>query len=110
MPKAAPGTVTLTATVTSPTSTQPVTGTVIFFSGGSQVSSPIALVNGSAQMQTVLTYPGATVFTAQYSGDANHEPSTSAMFDQITTGSTTLSVTAQTGINTHQIGVTVTIQ
>jgi hypothetical protein len=97
---------TFTTTVTS--SGNP-TGTVTFFANGGQINGPIALVNGSVQTQ--MSFPvGTTAITAQYSGDANNLPSTSAAFNQVITGSTFFTVNAQTGSNLHQINVTATIQ
>jgi hypothetical protein len=94
----------VTATITPATAT----GTVNFT--GPQSNSPVTVVNGSAQGQLSNLYPGATVVTAQYSGDAKDQPSISAPFTQVTTGSTAFTVSAQTGINVHQINVTATIQ
>lgn len=96
----------VTATVTS---SKTVTGTVTFFANGVGYASA-TLVNGVAQAQIPNFAPGTSAITAQYSGDANNQPSTSAAFNQVITGSTVFTVTAQTGVNVHQIGVTATIQ
>src|SRR5271165_1620023 len=105
--KGPPGTpTTLTATVKS---SNTVTGTVMF-TVGPQTLAPVALVNGSAQMPTTLNNVGATAITAQYSGDSLNQPSTSANFYVVTTGSTSFTVTAQTGVNFHQVNGTVVIQ
>ena len=106
-PKVAQGmSAVVTATVTS--SKNP-TGTVTFFVGGSQYP-PVTLVNGVASGQIPNLFVGTNVITAQYSGDSNNLPSTSAPFNQVITGSTVFTVTAQTGVNFHQIGVTATVQ
>ncbi len=104
-PKIALGnTPTITATVTS---TKPVTGTVTF--SGFFTSAPITLVNGVAQAQANGLPLGTVGISANYSGDSNNLPSTSS-FNQITTGTTQLIVNAQTGVNFHQIPVTLTLQ
>jgi hypothetical protein len=106
-PKVAQGMLAVvTATVTS--SKNP-TGTVTFFVGGSEYP-PVTLVNGTALGQIPNLFVGTNVITAQYSGDANNLPSTSAPFNQVITGSTVFTVNAQTGVNFHQVGVTATVQ
>ena len=70
----APGqSVTLTATITSVSSSVPAGGTVTFFDNGVIVLgvAPVTLVNGLATAvltTTALTTPGAQVLTASYSG------------------------------------------
>jgi hypothetical protein len=97
----------LTATVTSSRSP---TGTITFYASGSPFTFPIPLVGGSAQTQVTWGFPGTTTITAQYSGDGNNLPATSAPFYQVSTGSTSITVSAQTGTNVHQDNVNVTIQ
>jgi hypothetical protein len=76
--------VTLTATITSPTSNSATgtTGTVTFFSGGTQIGSPVAVVpigasstalaGGTAALTTSFTTTGAKTITATYNGDTNY--------------------------------------
>jgi hypothetical protein len=97
---------TVTATVTSSKSPS---GTVTFLAGG-QIFPPVTLVNGTAQAQLGNLFVGTIPITAQYSGDANNLPSESGAFNQVITGSTVFIVTAQTGVNVHQVNVTATIQ
>lgn len=98
---------TLNATVTS---SKPLSGTVTFFAAGQPLSAAIPLVNGSAQTQFNPSFPGTLAITAQYSGDSNNLPSTSAPFNQVTTGTTAIGVNAQTGTFSQTTSVNVTIQ
>ena len=105
---AAQSSVQFTATVTS-TAGAPVTGYVNFYDnlGFGQF---VNLTNGQAQVQTVLSGVGTHRVFAAYSGDTNNQGSTSAAFNQVITGTTTIYVTAQTGTNSHQIPVVITVQ
>lgn len=95
----------MTATVTS---TKPISGSVTF-SGSFFNSGPIPLVNGVAQTQINGLPLGTVEIDANYSGDANNLASM-ASFNQTTTGNTQLFVSAQTGLNFHQITVNATLQ
>jgi Pro-kumamolisin, activation domain/Bacterial Ig-like domain (group 3) len=98
---------TFTATVTS---SNPVTGTVTFFFGNSPFTVPIALINGQAQFSGDTFLPGVYQITAQYSGDASHQPSTSPPLTQVLTGTIFQQLIGQTGGLTHSIPANVTIQ
>ena len=97
----------LTATVTA---SDTVTGALTFATAGFQLSGPYTLVNDSAQTLIPNLSVGTTPVTATYSGDVNNKPSSSAPFNQVVTGSTSFAVSANTGVNNHQIGLTATIQ
>ena len=58
------------------------TGTVTFFDGSSPISADLPLVGGTASITTSALSPGAHSITAQYSGDATFNPSTSPAFLQ----------------------------
>jgi hypothetical protein len=77
--------VTLTAAV-SPAVTGTPTGTVTFFDNNVQVGLPVTVVNGQAQINTLLL-SGPQSITATYSGDTNFLTSSS-----IASASTTVSV------------------
>jgi hypothetical protein len=53
------------------------TGTVTFFDGTTPISSPVPLSNGSASFTTASLSVGSHSISAQYSGDANYNPSSS---------------------------------
>ena len=74
-PAYATQTVILTAHVTGVIGTP--SGTIQFFDGGAPLATT-ALASGSASFSTALLAPGVHAITAQYSGDANNLPSTSA--------------------------------
>lgn len=110
------GTFTLTATVTS---SKPITGTVIF--SGAQLEFPypygVPVVNGVAsytvnagqgELQfSVGTYP----ITAQYSGDANNEPSqTLTGVNEVFTGTTLITFRGQTSTLSQESNLSVTLQ
>jgi hypothetical protein len=118
-------TVTLTANVTAAGTGNAPTGTVIFFSGQTQVGSgivdgpqpaPLGMVVGTATLSTSQLPFGQDSITAQYSGDPNFKGSTSSAISvsvapfaivanpttiSVTSpgqsGSTTLTFTAQSG-------------
>jgi hypothetical protein len=62
--------ITLTATV-APASLGSPTGTVTFYDNGTAISSSIALVQGSAQLQLTSLLSGSHSIAVSYSGDAN---------------------------------------
>jgi subtilisin family serine protease len=83
-------TLTFTANLT-PTSA---TGTVVFFDGSIAISGDVTLVGGSASFTTSSLPFGIHSITAQYSGDANFNASTSAAFSQTVNNPKTNSVTS----------------
>jgi subtilase family serine protease len=110
------GSFTLTATVTS---TNPITGTVMFSGPGIAFPYPqgVPVVNGVASYTIQTPYAAAPYsvgiynFTAQYSGDANNGPSMSATgINEAFTGTTTGTVMGQTSNLTHQATLTITLQ
>jgi hypothetical protein len=58
------------------------TGTVMFFDGATAISSTLALISGTASITIPALGAGTHSITAQYSGDANVNPSTSAAWIQ----------------------------
>ena len=91
--------VNFTATVTSKTAGTP-TGTVTFYNGSSQLLSSPLQSNGTATIISTAFNIGANAITAQYSGDANYAPSTSAVLTQTVTiapTSTTISASPTSG-------------
>jgi CSLREA domain-containing protein len=72
-------TVAVTATIGTPT------GSVQFYADGSALGSPVALSNGQASLSTSALAVGTHPITATYSGDTNHNGSTSNQIDQIVT-------------------------
>ncbi len=106
-PKAPSGSpVNFTATVTS---TNTITGTVTFSDSGFNFAV-VPVVDGTAQAQLTDLLPGTTAIQAVYSGDANNLGSTSAPFNQVITGSTSVSLNAQTGGTVHSSNLTITLQ
>jgi Pro-kumamolisin, activation domain/Bacterial Ig-like domain (group 3) len=99
------GSVSATATVTS---SKPITGTVTFSDsiGGTTVS----IANGAAQAHLTLSSVGIDQITAQYSGDALNQPSTSASVIAVVTGKESVIVNGTTGPLSHFAVVTLTIQ
>ncbi len=74
--------VALTATISSNSnSATGTTGTVTFFNGGAQISSPVTVTpvaagnvgaGGTATLTTTFTTAGTKTITAQYNGDTNY--------------------------------------
>jgi hypothetical protein len=98
---------TLSATVSS---TKPVTGWVTFLDSG----VPFAyntVANGTAQIMESNIAIGTHVFTAQYQGDANNQPSnTSGSLNQVITGNALINLIGSTGVLTHSMYITVVFQ
>jgi hypothetical protein len=95
--------VTLTATVTSTTTTPALTGKVTFLDGTTPLgSAPVS--GGAATLTTTFTTAGAHSLTANYSGDANYQASSSAAYTQTVNASTSptdtlkLTVSAATAV------------
>jgi hypothetical protein len=101
------GAVSFTANVTGPGNLP--TGTVNFFLNGSDYGSG-NLVSGTATLNTSVPYAGVYSLTAIYSGDAQHNSSTSAGVTQVVTGSANFAVAGQTSLLYHPVSVTVVLQ
>lgn len=113
------GSFTVTAKVTS---SKPITGTVQFM--GAQLTFPypngVQVVNGTASYTLNLgqgpfpaNWPpvGTYNIAAQYSGDANNQPSQTATgINEVFTGTTLVTIQGQTGSLSHQTNVAVTLQ
>jgi hypothetical protein len=80
--------VTFTAAVTS-SSAGTITGTISFFDGGTQLGTPVTLSGGSASYPTTMLAQGSHSISAQFSGDANYQASTSPALTQTVNSSTT---------------------
>ncbi len=101
--------VALTATVTGPTgSTTTPTGSVEFFNGTTSLGAAIQLTNGSATMDVTSLPVAANSITAQYSGDSNFAPSTSAV-QTVTVGQAMSSTTIVPSTTTPVFGEAVTV-
>ena len=91
--------VTLTATVSSTSATPGPTGQV-FFLDGSTVIGSAAVSSGKSTLTTTFTTAGAHLLTAKYSGDANYQGSTSAVYTQTVNSSTTPTDTLELSVST----------
>jgi hypothetical protein len=100
--------VTFTATITGSASSAP-TGNVIFLLNGG-FAGLAALVGNSATLMTQISAPGIYALSAQYSGDALNQSSTSIAQNVLVTGSTVVTIQGQTSNLTHFANVTVTLQ
>lgn len=69
--------VVFTATVSSSVGTP--TGSVQFKADGTNLGSAVALAGGKASTSTASLTAGTHVITAEYGGDANHDPSTGTL-------------------------------
>lgn len=106
--KAPQGTMlTLTASVTT---SGIATGNVTFFSGTDPIGSPIAVSNGSAQIQTNALALGTHTITARYAGDSGHLGSTSGALRTAVTGSTQLQVRVKVGAVQKTTAISLTLQ
>lgn len=99
------GSISATATVTS---SKPLTGTITFLDAVGSTILPIT--NGAAQAQITLSTVGIDHISAQYSGDALNQPSTSASVMAVVTGNGSVIVTGTTGPLSHSASVVLTIQ
>jgi streptogramin lyase len=70
--------VTLTASVSAAVMGTP-TGTVSFFDGGTQIGTPVALTDGTAQLVSSAIPPGQNTISATYNGDGNFLGSSSSL-------------------------------
>ncbi len=120
--------VTLTATISSGSnSAVGATGTVTFFSGGTQIGSPVSVTpipasattgaGGTAALPTSFSSSGTKSITATYNGDTNYALSSATAVTvtvnsvgtfTMTGGSGTITATAGTAPNTVTIPITVT--
>lgn len=103
---------TLTAKVTSSANA---TGTVNFFDGqqggaATGLAPPVAVVNGIAQVQATLNVVGTHQLFAQYTGDSQNQPSYSGGLNVTATGTSSVQVTATSGVLVHTASVQITIQ
>ena len=103
---------TLTAKITS---SNVVTGTVNFFDGqpggaALGLAPPVAVVNGTAQLQATLNLVGTHQLFAQYSGDFQNQSSDSGILSVTATGTSSVQVTATSGVLLHTANVQVTVQ
>ena len=107
-----PSPVQFTITVTPASGAIVPTGTIslVEVEGSSQSSQTLMLTNGQAQLQIVALSVGAHTFFASYNGDSHYQASTSQNLIQVITGSTTVAISATTGIDSHQIFVTINVQ
>jgi CSLREA domain-containing protein len=97
--------VTFTATVTSAVGTP--SGSVQFYADGVALGSAIALSNGQASLSTAALAVGTHPITATYSGDANHNSSTSNTVDQVVNQADT-AATLTSALNPSIVGQAVT--
>lgn len=70
--------VTYHVVVSSAVTTPPISGTIDLISEFGELRTPVAVVNGVADVPLQWSFAGAQSAIAQYSGDANHAPSGSA--------------------------------
>ena len=102
--------VTMVATVSSPTaSSQTIGGTVIFYDGSASLGSAQVTASGSATLAADFTTVGVHNLTAAYGGDADVSGSTSAVFEEtIVAGD--FSISAQPGAASLYTGEAAALQ
>ena len=83
-----------TLTFTANVAPNSATGTVVFFDGSNAISGDLALVGGAASFTTSALSFGTHSITAQYSGDASFNGSTSVVFSQTVNNPKANSVTS----------------
>jgi hypothetical protein len=92
---------TFTANVTPASAT----GTVVFFDGSTPISGNLALSSGTAALTIPALGAGTHSITAQYSGDANTNPSTSAAWIQtVSKANTTITLVQAEDIDGLKLG------
>jgi hypothetical protein len=95
-------------------SSQAANGTVSLWDASVSSSAGVAaaqVVNGTAKMQLSNFLVGTHVFSAQYSGDSNTQPSkTNGSINVVITGTTSVFVQGATNTLTHSMPINVTIQ
>jgi mRNA-degrading endonuclease toxin of MazEF toxin-antitoxin module len=98
-----------TATVTSATAgSAPISGTVLFFNGTTQIGSG-TIFGGVASASITLTSTALASFTAVYSGDTNYAPSTSTpitLSPTLTPVTVTLTALGATGLAGSNVTLT----
>lgn len=100
----------ITATVTS-ASGNVITGSVTFYNFGTAFGSGYSVVNGQYAFQGNVGEVGIYQVTASYSGDSNNLSSTtSAPLIQMVTGSIPVTITGNTGIDSHSLPATIGLQ
>jgi hypothetical protein len=100
----------ITATVTS-ASGHLITGNVNFYNFGAAFGSGYSIVNGQYTFQGNVGEMGVFQVTASYSGDSNNSPSTtSSPLMQIVTGSVPVTITGNTGVDSHSLPATIGLQ
>jgi hypothetical protein len=103
--------VTFTATITgSPVKgvTTTPTGTITFFNGTTQLGAPVPISSGTASLSTTALPVGTDSITAQYSGDTNYVPTTSAALPQVVGQATSSTATPTSSVNPSALGQAVT--
>jgi hypothetical protein len=81
------------------------TGTVMFFDGSTPISGSLTLIRGTATLTIPALGAGTHSITAQYSGDANTNPSTSAAWIQtVNKASTTITLVQAEDIDGLKLG------
>ena len=93
--------VTLDATVTPDIAGATPTGTITFYSNGSQVTAPVTLVAGNAFVNVTDLPVGNDNITAVYSGDATYAASTSSVQEETVIGSGTTNVGTTTTLSSN---------
>ena len=103
--------VTFTATITGSrvrgVTTTP-TGTMTFFDGSTALGKPVAISSGMAALSTSTLAAGSHNITAQYSGDSNYVPTTSAVLVQVVGQVASSTSTPTSSANPSTFGATVT--
>jgi hypothetical protein len=74
--------VTFKAVVAAQSPGDSLTGTITFLDGSTPLGKPVVITNGTASLTTSALALGTHDITASYSGDANLQPSTSAVLRQ----------------------------
>jgi large repetitive protein len=100
--------VTLTATTSSAMAGE--TGTVTFLDAGTPIGQPVALSGGIAQVQSTSLSVGTHAITAEYGGDSNHSASTSAILEQVITGTTKIQISASSGALNKSLPLNIVIE
>jgi Bacterial Ig-like domain (group 3)/FG-GAP-like repeat len=103
--------VTFTATI-SPSPVKGVTttptGTITFFSGTTALGPAVPISSGMASQSTTALPVGTDSITAQYSGDINYVPTTSAPLMQVVAQATSATATPTSSVNPSGLGQAVT--
>lgn len=86
------------------------TGTIAFYDGTTALGTPAAVANGQASLSASSLAVGTHPITAKYSGDSHHASSTSQVYYQAVTGSTTLQVLASSGSTSHTLTMQLNVQ